>query len=260
LLNDTNTATALNTIELLGHTGDRRLVPLLEPFVIDGSRDVAARKQAVRSLAQVQEGAAALLRLAKADKLPEDLKFTAAGELNNAHWPQIKADAARLLPLPSAQNAQPLPPVAELTKLKGDAAKGSEVFRRDMVACIKCHQVNGEGIEVGPNLSEIGGKLGKDALYESILDPSAGISFGYEAWQVELKNGDEAFGLIVSETADEIVVKAQTGLVTKYKKSDIARREKQRLSIMPVDLQQAMSTQDIVDLVEYLSSLKKATQ
>ncbi len=118
--------------------------------------------------------------------------------------------------------------------------------------------MNGEGIEVGPNLSEIGTKLGKDALCESILDPSAGLSFGYEAWQVELKNGDEAFGLIVNETADEISVKAQTGIVTKFRKSDISKREKQKLSIMPTGLQQAMSTQDLVDLIEYLSTLRKA--
>jgi len=259
LLKDSLESTnALKTTEVLGNTGDKRVVPLLDPLVVDLQRDVGLRKQAVRSLAQIQEGAANLLKLAKEEKLPDDLKFTATTELNHVRWPTLKAEAAQFLPLPQGQNAQPLPPVAELMKMKGDAGKGSEVFRRDMVACIKCHQVHGEGIDVGPNLSEIGTKLGKDALYESILDPNAGISFGYEAWQVELKNGDEAFGLIVSETADEIAMKAQTGIVTKYKKAEVAKREKQKLSIMPAGLQQAMTTQELADLVEYLSSLKKA--
>ena len=139
----------------------------------------------------------------------------------------------------------------------GDAKRGAEVFRRDAVGCSKCHQVNGEGIDFGPNLSEIGTKLGKDALYEAILDPSAGISFGFEAWQIELKSGDEAYGLMVSDTADEIAVKTQGGIVTRYKKSDVAKREQQKLSIMPAGLQQTLSTADLVDLVEYLSSLKK---
>jgi len=145
-------------------------------------------------------------------------------------------------------------------KMKGDAAKGAVMYRRDTVGCIKCHQVNGEGVDFGPNLSEIGTKLGKDALYEAILDPSAGVSFGYEAWQIELKNGDEAYGLIISDTADEIAVKTQGGIVARYKKSDIAKREQQKLSIMPAGLQQTMSTQDLADLVEYLSSLKKAAR
>src|SRR5436190_13660077 len=64
-------ANAARVAEALGHTGQRELVPLLEPVVADTRRDLALRKQAVRALAQVQEGAAALLRLAKEEKLPD---------------------------------------------------------------------------------------------------------------------------------------------------------------------------------------------
>ena len=249
---------AVKVVEALGSTGDKQIVPLLEPIVADSTRDVALRKQAVRALVQVQEGAALLLKLAKEQKLPEDVKLIAGSELNNVRWATIKTEAAQLLPLPRGQNAAPLPPISDLIKMPGDVKRGAEVFRRDAVGCIKCHQVNGEGIDFGPNLSEIGTKLGKDALYEAVLDPSAGISFGFEAWQIELKNGNEAYGLVVGETAEEIAVKTQGGIVTRYKKSDVAKREQQKLSIMPAGLQQTLSTADLVDLVEYLSSLKKA--
>jgi putative heme-binding domain-containing protein len=150
-----------------------------------------------------------------------------------------------------------LPPISELIKMNGDAAKGATIYRRETVGCIKCHQVRGEGTDVGPNLSEIGTKLGKDALYEAILEPSAGISFGYEAWQVSLKNGDEVVGLISNETPEELALKGTTGIVTRYKKSDIASRTQQKLSLMPTNLQQTMTAQELVDLVEYLGSLKK---
>ena len=251
---------AVKFVEALGSTGDKQIVPWLEPIVADSTRNVALRKQAVRALVQVQEGAALLLKLAKEQKLPEDVKLIAGSELNNVRWANIKAEAAQLLPLPRGQNAEPLPPISELVKIPGDVKRGAEVFRRDAVGCIKCHQVNGEGIDFGPNLSEIGTKLGKDALYEAVLDPSAGISFGFEAWQIELKNGNEAYGLVVGETAEEIAVKTQGGIVTRYKKSDVAKREQQKLSIMPAGLQQTLSTADLVDLVEYLSSLKKAVK
>ena len=142
---------------------------------------------------------------------------------------------------------------------KGDAVAGERVFNSAMVGCANCHRINGQGTDFGPDLSEIGTKLGKDALYESILDPSAGISFGYEAFQLQLKSGDEAYGLMASETADEIAIKAVGGIVTRYKKSDVVKKEQMKLSIMPAGLQQTMSTQDLVDLVEYLSSLKKKT-
>lgn len=251
---------AIHVTEALGNTGEKQIVPLLEPIIVDSTRNGALRKQAVRALAQVHEGAATLLKLAKEQKLPDDLKRAAASELNNVRWADIKTEAAQVLPPLQGRNAQPLPTISELMKRSGDAKRGAEVFRRDAVGCIKCHQVNGEGIDFGPNLSEIGTKLGKDALYEAILDPSAGISFGFEAWQIELKSGEEAYGLIVSETADELALKTQGGIITRYKKSDVAKREQQKLSIMPADLQQTMSAEDLVDLVEYLSSLKKAAR
>lgn len=243
--------------EALGNTGEKEIVPLLEPVVSDQAREPVLRRKAVRALAGVREGAELLLRLAKEQRLPDDLRLITSSELNSAHWPEIKAEAATLLPLPSTQSAQPLPPISQLIRMTGNPANGAVVFRRENVGCIKCHQVRGEGIDFGPNLSEIGTKLGKDALYESILDPSAGIAFGYEAWQIELKNGDEAYGLISSETENEITVKAVGGVTTRYKKSDVAKRTKQKLSIMPAGLQQNMSAQEIVDLVEYLASLKK---
>ena len=38
---------------------------------------------------------------------------------------------------------------------------------------------------------------------------------------------------------------------------EITGKDQMKLSIMPAGLQQTMSTQELVDLVEYLSSLKK---
>ena len=50
------------------------------------------------------------------------------------------------------------------------------------------------------------------------------------------------------------------GIVTRFKKADIATRAKQKLSSMPTNLTQAMTDQEFVDLVEYLSTLKKAVK
>jgi putative heme-binding domain-containing protein len=251
-----DTHAAAQLVKALGNAGGKQSTAFLVPLVIQGEHDGGLRREAVRSLAKSQEGAQELLRLAREDLLPDELKFSAATELHSARWPSVKEEAARVLPLPAGRNAQPLPPLAELLKLKGSAANGALIYRREETACIQCHKVNGEGIEIGPDLSEIGSKLGRDALIESILDPSAGISFGYEAWQVELKNGDEVYGLIVSETADALAIKNLQGIVTSYKKSDIEKREKARLSIMPSGLQQSLNTQEFIDLIDYLASLK----
>jgi len=245
-------------VQLIGNSNEKDLQPILHQITEDPGKPPAVRKESVRALARTQDGARYLLDRAQNDKLGQDVKFTASSELNRAPWPEIKKRALELVPLPQTQNAEPLPVLAELLKRKGDPAHGKQIFENQTASCSSCHKILGKGGEVGPDLSEIGTKLGKDALYESILDPSAGISFGYEAWSIELKNGDDAFGLITSETADELTLKNQTGVITKYKKSDIAKRQKSTTSIMPAGLQLTMSTQDLIDLIEYLSALRKA--
>src|SRR5262245_34753562 len=231
---------ALSLTQALGHTGEKAIIPLLQPLVLDGSREALVRKEAVRALAKVREGAAALLELAKTQRLSDDLTLTASTELNSVRWEDLRANAVQVLPMPQGQDDHPLPSIAELARMNGNVTNGAAVFQRDTVGCTKCHQVNGTGIDFGPNLSEIGTKLAKEAIYESILDPSAGIAFGYEAWSLELKNGDEAYGLIVSETAEELVLKAVGGVTTLWKKTDLAKRTKQKVSIMPTGLAKTM--------------------
>ncbi len=255
LLGSTN---AVAIVQLIGNTREKELQPILKSLVADTGKPLPTRKAAVVTLARTQDGARFLLDLARNDNLPGDVKLTAASELNLAPWPEIKKAALELLPLPQSQNAEPLPPIAELVKRSGNAARGREVFESPTAACASCHVVNGKGTDVGPQLSEIGTKLGKEALYEAILDPSSGISFGFEAWSIETKSGDDLFGLIVSETADELTIKSQVGVISKVKKSDITRRQKLSTSLMPLGLQLTMSTHDLVDVVEYLFSLKKA--
>src|SRR5205807_4592593 len=112
-LGDTN---AIEGAEALGDAGENGIVPLREPMVADMKRDVALRKQAVRALAQAQEGAEALLKLAREEKLPQDLKLMVGSELNSVRWAKIKTEAAQLQPLPRGQNSGPLPPISDLVK------------------------------------------------------------------------------------------------------------------------------------------------
>jgi putative heme-binding domain-containing protein len=255
-----NTVDAVRAAEALGNTGDKRTTEFLLPIVTDGTRDLRLRKQAVQSLAKTSGGANRLLELARAGKLTDDLKFTASAELNAARWPEIKRQAAEVLPAATGHNAQPLPPLSKLLAMPGDVANGARLFTNASPGCANCHVINGRGVELGPNLSEIGGKLGKDALIEAILEPSSGVSFGYEAFNLTLKNGDEAYGLITSESAEEVSIKAVGGIITRLKKSDIVSRQQSRISIMPAGLHEAMTSQELVDLVSYLASLKKTEE
>jgi putative heme-binding domain-containing protein len=245
-------------VTALGLSGAHESVPLLEPLLGNPDVPAALRKEAVVALSRTEPGARTLLDRAEAETLPADVRLTASTALASARWPAIRARAVELLPPPAARNAEPLPPIAELVQRHGDPIRGREVFDSPTAACVTCHRVRGRGVDFGPDLSEIGDKLGKDALYESILDPNAGVSFGYEAWQLDLKSGDQAYGIIVSETEDEIAIKNAQAIVSRFPTSQIVGRVRMEQSIMPAGLQMAMTPRELVDLVEYLAALKKA--
>lgn len=143
--------------------------------------------------------------------------------------------------------------------MNGDVVNGRVVFHTTGT-CSKCHQVNGIGLEIGPDLSEIGKKLSRPALFESILYPSAGISHNYESWLVLTYEGLVYSGLLVSESDTELKLKDEKGIVRTIPIVSIEEKKKLDISMMPADLQRLISTQELVDLVDYLQTLQQRPQ
>jgi putative heme-binding domain-containing protein len=245
-------------VQVLGNTRLPAVNELVLPLLSRDSTSDAVRRETIKALAKNAPGAQQLLKLASEDRLEESLRLTAATALSQVSWAAVRAAAAQVLALPRAGGDEPLPPISELATRRGDPVNGRRVFFSDTTACQRCHVVNGEGIAIGPDLSQIGDKLGKDALIESILDPNNGIAFGYEAWTVTTTDDEEIYGLIVSETADELAVKDLSGIVHRIAKSRLADRVPSKFSLMPAGLQATMTVTELVDLVEYMSQLKKA--
>ena len=164
-------------------------------------------------------------------------------------------------PLPAKQfrtkDGKILPSMDDLSKLTGDPKKGAAIFRNTSAAnCIKCHQIGDDGNMIGPPLTVIGGKLNKPQFYEAILYPSAAIEMGYETWVVKTKGGDVISGLKTEDTPDHITIKDTDGKYHDVDRDQIDRLVKQNISLMPEGLNETMTQQELVDLVEYLSSLK----
>ena len=248
---------AAKIIAALGSIADGSATGVLEAIVIDKKQPLPVRQAAAKAMARTNKGASALMTLAKKKALSEDLFFTVGNELRMVPNKEMRDAAATMFPPPAGKDNKPLPPVAQLMKIKGDVGKGHAVFA---ATCIRCHQVNGEGVDFGPNLSEVGTKFGKDVIITKILQPAGSLAFGYEGKTLKLKNGDQADGLIASQTEDEVTLKTSSGtaaILTKYKRSEIAAIATMKVTIMPEGLQAGMSTEEFVDLVEYLSSLKK---
>jgi putative heme-binding domain-containing protein len=250
---DAQAAKLVNALRLLG---EPQTNGLLEPLVTDGQRSVSVRSGVVSALGKNAAGQQFLLDLVEKGKLDADLKFAAANALLGSTDEAIKARAAKHLTLPATADSKPLPPVAELVQQTGDVVRGKQVFATEGT-CIKCHKVKGEGKDVGPDLSEIGSKLSKEAMYVSILDPSAGINFNYETYTLLLEDGTIVSGILVSQTDDGVQIKTAEAITKKFTRDEISGMKKQTVSLMPQDLQKALTAQNLVDVVEYLTTLKK---
>src|SRR5262249_23074042 len=148
------------------------------------------RREALRGLTGLQDGSYRVIELAKAGKLPEDLKGDATTLLYASPVRGVRDAAARVLPLPKLAGGRELPPIGELIRREGDAHKGRQVFFRSGTnACGSCHRVQGRGQWVGPDLSTIGVKYGRDELIRSILSPSAAIGYNFRSVVLALADG-----------------------------------------------------------------------
>ena len=244
-------------VEVLANSGENRAAGILASVVKDDDRSVELRRKAVKGLARSQNGGRELIRMAQKDELEAGLRTSAALDLHRSRAKDVRSAAAKLFPLPKTKSNRSLPSIAKLLGARGNVERGAAVFAKTGT-CANCHKVNGAGKEVGPDMSEIGGKLTREALFESILFPSAAISHNFETYVVVLKNGETHSGILLSQTAAEVVIKGADALSRKFPKAQVLALKKDKLSMMPADLQKQMSAQELVDVVAYMTTLKKA--
>ena len=127
-----------------------------------------------------------------------------------------------------------------------------------MGTCSKCHVVGGEGRGVGPDLSGIGAKLSREALYAAVLAPSDAISHNYETWTAVLADGRSLTGLLVSQSPEQIVVRGVDAIDVAIPAGEVEELVRQPVSLMPADLATTLSTDELVDLISWLETLRPA--
>ncbi len=246
---------AARTVTVLGILGDGRAMEIIDGVIRDEVAPLDLQRAAVRAKARTERGAKQLVELAKAGQLSGPLAQAAGHAVSACPWDGVRKAAADVLPMPRSKKGEKLPPVAELVRRNGRADLGKVVFA-GAGTCAKCHVVNGEGKEVGPNLSGVGAKLSREALYEAILAPSAAISHNYESWTALLDDGRSISGLVISRTPEQMVMRGADGVDTTLAVSEVEDLVRQSVSLMPADLAATLSAEELVDLVAWLESLK----
>jgi len=171
-----------------------------------------------------------------------------------AKRPSLKSAAAAM----EAAQADPKDPVAKWRAclVGGSAEEGRKIFlERAEVSCVRCHKAQGEGGEVGPELTGIIDRHDRAYILTSIVHPNAAIAAGFENLLVTLKNGNSYAGVIKSETSAEIEINSPEDGLVKVAKADIKDREK-GLSGMPEGFGDLLSRQELRHLVEFIATLK----
>lgn len=255
-LSDEDTAVVNACIQSLSRTTHAKTLDILKPLVPDVKLSRQVRSAAISGVGKNLVGQKHLLELLKKELIPKELLFTTGTALFASPDKSIREAATQYIMPPEAAGKTPLAPVSVLVAKAGDQKLGKTLFD-NKATCAKCHKVKGEGKEVGPDLSEVGSKLSKAAMYVAILDPSAGISHNYETYSVVTVNGNILTGVLVSQSDDAVVIKSAEAVTTTVSSEDIDELINTGVSLMPADLQKVLSEDDLVNLVEYLTTLVK---
>ncbi len=138
-------------------------------------------------------------------------------------------------------------------KLEASGVRGKALFAKQ---CASCHQLEGQGHVVGPDLLGALGNKTADTILVDILDPNREVDPRYVNYVVVTKAGRTLTGIITSESSSSITFKRAEGMEETILRTDIDEVQGTGKSLMPENLEEQLSPQDLADVIRYLMSLR----
>ena len=231
---------------LLEKRVDAGNVALLQAAVLEGDQEVAL------AMTKDLAGALFLLDAAAAGVLPDSVLEVVIRPLVEHEDLALRALAVSKLPHADFEDSNgPFDPTSPL-QLEGSSARGRELYR-GRGTCFACHGFDGLGGSIGPDLTAIREKLGKDGLLTAMQSPSEAIAFGYDSWTFTLKDGGRVMGSILAD-GDRIVVRDTAGQRHAIEASEVLSREHHAVSLMPTASSLGLNPQDLADLIAFLGT------
>lgn len=144
----------------------------------------------------------------------------------------------------------------------GNAAHGRVLFYGD-ANCSLCHMVAGKGGRVGPELTAEGESRTREAIIDSVRNPSRRLAWGlteatkefpqeYETITVVTADGKEIKGVALNEDNFSVQVMDTGEQIYLLEKDKLRSFEKSRKSMMPEYKSDVLSDKDLDDIVVYL--------
>ncbi len=250
--NDTTQRNAL--LKAMGRVGSKESLAILQTVAFSKRYDTVTRSQAARMIGWSWGGEELVLKLLKDGRVSKEMIPAVVAGVSGAWRGSVRKEAQSYLPNAPQAEQTAMPAMRDLAGLKTDAVEAKKVFMQN---CATCHQMKGQGFAFGPNLGEIGSKLPKESLLESILHPSSGIAFGYEGWEIKMKDGSVKSGIVASKTETDLQLNYPGGSKEEIKMSDVKTMNRLKESLMPAGMHQTMSVQELASLLDYLAAAKK---
>ncbi|NBV20745.1 MAG: dehydrogenase [Proteobacteria bacterium] len=176
-----------------------------------------------------------------------------------AKYPKSVQDAgADLLTLLNADAAKQRAHLEELvpTVRDGDVRRGHQLFSSQKAACSTCHAIGYLGGKLGPDLTRIGQVRTEMDLLESIVYPSASFVRSYEPFTVVRKDGEDVTGIVRKDAPDEVILANGPETEVRIARADVVEMRPGKVSLMPDGLEQALTKQELADLLAFLKAAK----
>ena len=138
----------------------------------------------------------------------------------------------------------------------GNQESGRNIFLNNPgMPCTQCHSLDGKGGLVGPDLSNIGNRLSRRQLLESLIEPSKRIAPGYGMVSVNRTDGSQISGVLEEE--DENIIRIKTGedQVISISQTDVVKTL--RTPSAMISAEGFLDAYSIRDLISFLTSLKE---
>ncbi len=136
----------------------------------------------------------------------------------------------------------------EFQPQQANASRGAEVFTK---ACAVCHQLDGKGALVGPQLDGIGGR-GLERLLEDILDPNRNVDKAFRTTVYVLRDGETVSGLQRREEGGAFIYALANGQEARVAKAEVKERRDTETSLMPANFHEALTAAELNDLLAFL--------
>ena len=150
---------------------------------------------------------------------------------------------------------------ADVVALVADGLKGRNFEQGKAMysstLCINCHKMNGDGGNIGPDLTGSGKRYTVSDLMDNIIEPSKVISDQYGTEQIGLKDGSTVVGRVIVEENGKIFVMTSAfapDALTTLDENQVQQRQPFNISMMPAGLINSLNPDELLDLIAYLQS------